>query len=98
MAINPDFLAKLQAVRDAWCLPLLITSGVRCAYWNTLVNGSTHSQHLLGKASDVHLEHPDTGPKLAALGEKMGMGGIGLGRSFIHLDDGPQGRRWTYDY
>tara|TARA_R110000868_G_scaffold9394_6_gene46943 strand:- start:3732 stop:4124 length:393 start_codon:yes stop_codon:yes gene_type:complete len=98
VSIDKDFLVKLQALRDAWGLPFIITSGVRCAFWNTTIKGSTHSQHISGKAADIHLETPEHGPKIAALAEKIGMGGIGVGRVLIHVDSGPDGRRWTYDY
>ncbi len=96
--MDPSFMIKLQRLRDLWGKPLLINSGARCAYWNQHVHGSPTSLHMLGKAADVHLESPTEGPKLSALAEKAGLGGIGVGLSLIHVDDGPAGRRWTYDY
>ena len=93
---DPDFLIKLQRLRDLWGKPLVITSGSRCKSWNAKVLGSPVSQHLLGKAVDIRLDSPEDGPKLQALAEKVGMGGIGLGSIFIHVDSGPSGRRWTY--
>jgi hypothetical protein len=98
IAMNPFFIEKLQSLRDSWGLPLIINSGSRCSYWNALLNGAPDSQHVLGLAADIHLESPEHGPKLAALAEKVGMGGIGIGLSFIHVDAGPDGRRWSYDY
>ncbi len=95
--MDPAFLIKLQAIRDAWGLPLGISSGARCKAWNTKVGGSPVSQHLLGKAADIHLEDPEDGPKLAALAVRHGIGGVGIAKTFIHIDDGPQGRRWSYD-
>jgi uncharacterized protein YcbK (DUF882 family) len=51
---------------------------------------------LTGQAADVHLDDPEDGPKMAALAIKVNMGGIGIAKGFIHVDDGDQGRRWTY--
>jgi uncharacterized protein YcbK (DUF882 family) len=33
---------------------------------------------------------------LVQLAEQVGMGGIGIAKTFIHVDIGPGGRRWTY--
>lgn len=94
--MDPGFLIKLQRLRDLWGSPLTVTSGLRCRAWNTKVAGSPNSLHLLGKAADLLLENPEDGPRLSILAEKAGMGGVGLDRGFIHVDDGPSGRRWSY--
>jgi uncharacterized protein YcbK (DUF882 family) len=94
--MDSDFIAKLQALRDLWGSPLVITSGSRCATYNSLVGGAHMSQHLLGKAADIHLDHPDAATRMILLAEKVGFGGIGKARSFLHVDSGPAGRRWSY--
>jgi uncharacterized protein YcbK (DUF882 family) len=95
-AMSPAFLEKLQRMRDLWGKPLAITSGSRCSFWNSAVGGSEDSQHLKGLAADIALDDPADGPRLKAIAEKVGMGGVGIAQGFIHVDDGPKGRRWTY--
>jgi uncharacterized protein YcbK (DUF882 family) len=96
-AMARPFLVKLQALRDAYGKSLFVTSGARCPHWNRMVGGASHSQHLYGIAADLQPEDPADLPLLASLAEKVGMGGVGEAKNFIHVDDGPQGRRWTYD-
>lgn len=91
---RPEFLKKLNAVREAWGSPLAISSGSRCAYWNAKVGGSKNSQHLHGNAADI-IMHPKDAEKFASLAMAMGLGGVAIGQNFVHLDDGPK-RTWTY--
>lgn len=95
--MDPGFMQLLQQLRDEWGRPMEITSGSRCAHWNTLKGGTPKSMHLAGKAADIWLETPDQGRRLFAICEKVGFGGVGVGRLFIHVDSGAPGRRWTYD-
>lgn len=44
----------LQPIRDSWGKPIIVSSGFRCKKLNEKVNGATKSQHLLGKAADIH--------------------------------------------
>lgn len=96
LPMDPVFIAKLQALRDLWKRPLIINSGSRCETWNSLVGGTHLSLHLTGQAADVHLDDVEDGTKLAALALVVNMGGIGIAKTFIHVDDGPHGRRWRY--
>lgn len=87
----PD--ARLIALLEIWRgrlhnSPLVVTSGVRCEYWNRFVGGAKDSAHVKGKAADIKctdsvarfrmlrtLFQPDQ------LFER-----IGIGREFIHVD------------
>lgn len=100
-AVDVDLVNALETIRRdmAGGSPVQINSGNRCHLWNThhKVNGSPHSQHLLGKAADfwfprgdvdleeVYAQMDDRWPK------KYGMG---LYRRFIHLDVRPLRARW----
>lgn len=88
---------KLQALREAYGKVLFVTSGARCKAWNKKVGGAPSSQHLTGNAADLEPQDRGDLELLASLAEKVGMGGIGVAKAFIHVDDGPQGRRWVYD-
>jgi hypothetical protein len=43
----------LQPLRDSIELPLMVSSGYRCARLNRYVGGSVRSQHMEGRAADV---------------------------------------------
>lgn len=94
--MDMEFLYKLQFLRDMWNKKIIIISGYRCATWNIAVGGSPKSQHLLGRAADLHLNSPWEGKVLALLASRVGMGGIGVANTFIHVDSGPANRRWDY--
>ena len=95
LPMDPLFIAKLQKLRDLIGKPIHILSGARCQYWNERVNGAARSLHLLSKAADIAIEDANY-PEIALLSVEAGMGGIGIASTFIHVDDGPKGRRWTY--
>lgn len=95
--MDRDFMRLLEDLRDHWGKPLVVTSGVRCSYWNNLKGGAPDSQHLLGKAADLDLQGRTEIEAVAQLAEKMGFGGIGRGEiRLLHVDTGPSGRRWRY--
>jgi zinc D-Ala-D-Ala carboxypeptidase len=43
----------LQPLRDSIGMPLVVSSGYRCARLNKYVGGSVRSQHMEGRAADV---------------------------------------------
>lgn len=94
--MDPAFIDKLQALREQWGKPLIITSGARCPAWNAKVGGAEKSQHVLGKAADILMPDASAIPKFVALAEKVGFGGIGIAMQFVHLDSRDGHARWTY--
>ena len=49
-------LQDLQAIRDHWKKPMVITSGMRCSGYNRAIGGSIqNSLHLQGKATDYYM-------------------------------------------
>lgn len=47
-------LIHLQAIRDHFKVPMIVTSGLRCAYENRRVGGIANSSHLTGYACDFY--------------------------------------------
>ena len=74
---------------------LTITSGYRCPSHNKAVNGAEHSFHLLGQAADIAVLDAEDAERIEALALKIGFGGIGHGKGFLHVDLGPS-RCWRY--
>jgi hypothetical protein len=90
---DPGFLDAAQAVRDETG-SLKVTSAHRDPIWNARVGGAPRSQHKtiavdLGLAGHDHFALLD-----AAI--RHGFTGIGLARSFIHLDRRVRPARWDY--
>lgn len=87
-------LNQLQALAQA---QLDIHSGCRCEKHNTQERGALKSQHLLGKAADIHV--PGLTPlELYLLAEQvpfLWQGGIGLyPEPYIHIDVREYRARW----
>ncbi len=91
---DPEILNGLEGVRASVERSLIVTSGHRCAMWNQLVGGAGRSQHLM-VAVDIALVGHDRFALLNAA-EAAGFTGIGLARSFIHLDRRVTPARWFY--
>lgn len=94
--MKAQFIAKLQALRDSWGKPLSPTSGSRCARHNEEIGGAASSEHLKGNACDFSFPGPKISREFAALAEKHGFGGIGIGRHLVHIDDRGHYARWGY--
>lgn len=93
----PEYLRQsldaLQALRDAWGQPVVISSGHRCVRHNAEVGGTAGSQHLR-VAFDCLVPRADQ-TRFVALAREAGFAGIGVypNRGFVHLDLGPK-RTW----
>ena len=90
----PDFLDRLQDLRDACGRPLVITSAHRCPQWNACVGGAARSRHKT-IAVDIVLRGHDR-EVLLIHAQEIGFSGFGLARSFLHLDTRRRSRVWYY--
>jgi len=64
----------------------IINSGYRTLEHNKKVGGVADSQHRYGKAVDIHLKSSWTPERLADLAKECGFTGIGLYKTFVHMD------------
>jgi len=94
--LDSVLLEKLQKLRDAIGMPIYIVSGYRCEKHNITIKGAKKSQHLLGKAADIHARSYPLG-NLLEKAEKIGFGGIGTypKGGFLHLDVRKEKTRWV---
>lgn len=87
--IQAGLLRKLQKIRDAFGLPLIINSGYRTESHNKAVGGVTGSYHVKGMAADIRISSYTSDfdiMQLAATAEKIGFTGIGIYKGFVHVD------------
>lgn len=98
MQMDAKFISQLTTVQFGMQEDLIITSGYRCPTHNAAIGGAPDSRHILGLAVDIAM---DNGPKrwlLIKLAMMNGMNGIGIGRTFVHLDGRPESQRTTWLY
>jgi len=97
---NINILAEqLQELRDIVCVPIEVTSGYRSPEHNKEVGGVFNSQHLYGKASDIHVENYKPREIYNLLNKMMNneeiiQGGLGLYDTFVHYDIRGYKARW----
>lgn len=95
----PDFRDKLNKARQIADVPFILTSAFRCAAHNAEVGGAETSAHLAGLAVDIKCTDAWTRCKILSALFAAGFNRIGVGRTFIHVDDDltkPQGVVWLY--
>lgn len=91
VVLDTDALDKLQRLRNALGVPVIVTSGTRSKEHNKAVGGEENSAHLKGAAFDVSMSNHDPAVFIAAA-RKAGFTGIGTypeaHRNFVHVDTG----------
>ncbi len=96
--MKPEFMVKLQELRNK-VGPLKITSGFRCSDHPVERKKKRPGAHSAGMAADVQPYSSDKYGLLKAA-FSMDFKGVGIAKSFIHLDEGhPFASRpaaWSY--
>ena len=103
--VDSELVQVLQAIRDHFGAPVVITSGYRTAAHNAAVGGSKSSQHLLGRAADLYIEGVPVAA-VAAYAETLLPSRGGIGRypkdaahpkrstGWVHIDTRAGKSRW----
>lgn len=90
--MQPDFMARLQRLRNAYGKPMRITSGFRDRTHPVEASKRGTGAHTTGRAVDIAVQGADA-RLLVALAIDHGFTGIGIKQHgpsrFIHLDDIP---------
>lgn len=96
--IHPDLPAVLQNIRNQFGKPIIINSGYRTPEYNKKVGGATRSQHCYGTAADIVVD--GVSPVSVAIAAEKALketghpGGIGIYKSFVHVDVRSKRYRW----
>lgn len=89
-----ELLDALDALRELVGLPIVVTSGVRCEAHNKAIGGAAESYHVKGMAADIYVPRMDM-KILQKVIENSGLfGGIGVYKSWIHVDVRKGKARW----
>lgn len=92
--VDSVLVNKLQQLRDLIGKPIIVNSAYRTPEYNKKVGGSPNSQHVLGKAADIRVNGL-TPKQLANYCEKIEFGGIGIYKTFVHVDTRQGKARWN---
>lgn len=104
--MDADFVARLDALRDSYGLPMTVTSGYRCPVHNQRVSTTgAAGPHTTGKAVDIAVSGRNA-YALLRLAYEYGFTGIGINQKgasrFVHLDTltdaAGQPRPWVWSY
>lgn len=95
--MNVEFLLTIDELREEFGAPLHINSGYRCPKHNAEVGGVSSSQHLQGKACDLSTVNMTAEQRHALmLLIKKKFKGIGVGKTFTHVDIREKPAFWVY--
>lgn len=86
----------LQKIRDHFGKAVIINSAYRTEAHNKSIGGATYSQHKYGLAADIHINGV-TPKEIATYVETLmpSSGGIGIYKSFTHVDVRRVKSRWN---
>ena len=96
-----DLADSLQVLRDYLGESIHINSAYRHRKYNESIGGSSRSQHLLAKASDIRLRSFNPldvyhAIEILILRGDMKEGGLGLYDNFVHYDVRGVRARWDF--
>ena len=102
MAPSDTLLERLEMLRARVGRPIVITSGLRCRWWNEHEHGEPNSGHLTGEEVDVATANSHERWQLLAANWFSGpplFERLGIGATFLHLGTSltlPTGVCWAY--
>lgn len=90
--IDPEFMSRVQLLRDIYKKPMRVNSAVRCVEHNRKVGGARGSYHISDKASgrvcravDIHIEDSVMRHKFIRIALGL-FHGVGIYHNFVHVD------------
>ena len=94
--IDEKLAVLLQNIREYFGKPVIINSAYRTEQHNKNVGGAANSYHLYGKAADIQIK--GVSPReIAQYAESLGVKGIGLYGTFVHVDTRTSKYYWDTD-
>ena len=84
--IDPEFVMKLDELREACGFPFVITSGYRSPKNSIEAKKAKPGTHAQGIAADIKVSSGQQRHKIIKAAMIMGFNGIGVAKSFVHVD------------
>tara|TARA_R110000751_G_scaffold21418_4_gene61488 strand:- start:2 stop:349 length:348 start_codon:yes stop_codon:yes gene_type:complete len=85
-SMQPFFLEKLDELRHRCGFPFIVTSGYRDPLHSIEARKTKPGSHAQGIAADIRIHGGSEGYVIIQEAMKMGFTGIGVAKTFIHLD------------
>ena len=82
----PDFLQKLDALREVCGFPFIITSGYRSPNHSIEAKKAKPGTHSQGIAADIKVVGGAQRMAIIRNASIMGFNGIGVAKGFVHVD------------
>lgn len=85
--MDEEFLSLLDKVREKAGIPLVLNCAYRSREWDLAKGRSDNSAHTRGKAVDIRCNTNANRYKIVKAALDCGITRIGVGKSYIHLDN-----------
>jgi len=82
----PDFLQKLDALREVCGFPFIVTSGYRSPSHSIEAAKAKPGTHAQGIAADIRVTGGAQRMSIIRNASIMGFNGIGVAKGFVHVD------------
>ncbi len=96
--MQSDFMDRLQRLRTLLACPITLASAYRSPRHSIERAKPQPGTHAMGRAADIQADGR-LQFRIVALAPGLGFKGIGIAKTFIHLDDwdgGPRPNVWLY--
>lgn len=97
---NPDSLARLDICRSVAQTPFVLSSAYRSKEYELSKGRSGKGAHTEGRAFDIRCCDSSKRFLIVSSALEVGFTRIGIGKTFIHLDDSPSLKQkviWLYE-
>ncbi len=96
--MQEGFIHLLDSLRESCDFPFKITSGYRDRTHSAEINKTTVGQHTLGCAADIYIDNGVRRYKIVQQAILLGFKGIGIAKTFVHVDTRTSDHKviWTY--
>jgi len=84
--MDVEFIHKLDQLREACGFPFIITSGFRSKDHSIEKRKEKAGTHAQGIAADIRARNGNERYKIVQEAIKLGFTGVGIARTFIHVD------------
>lgn len=92
--MDPKFLEKLDNLRRSCGFPLSVNCFYRSEEWDKKHGRSGQSYHCRGRAADIRCFDSYKRACIVHNAALVGLNGIGVYKTFIHVDDRPVSTLW----
>lgn len=95
--VSDMVLRALDSLREHCGFPIRITCAFRSRQWDIAKGRSGDSMHCLGRAVDIAYKDSYQLGIILHWAPIVGFNGIGIAKTFVHLDNRPTPCAWLYD-